>query len=293
MTASLSTTPQPAATSAFAWLGQAMRNNITTSLSVAVFAALVAMALLAPWLAGDPNLLTTGTRLRAPDAFFWFGTDHLGRDIFDRAVHGARVSLIVGVVCATLAIVLGLIVGMLCGFYRWIDAFVMRIMDGIMAIPSILLAIALTALMHPSVMTVLIAIVVPEIPRTARLVRSIVLTLREQTFVQSAIVSGSSDARILLRHLLPNTVAPMIVQATYVCASAILTEAGLSFLGAGVPPETVTWGNVIASGRSYFLIAPWIIFFPGVLLALTVLSINLLGDSLRDTLDPRLARSLR
>jgi len=281
------------AASAFAWLGQAMRNNISTSLSVAVFAALVAMALLAPWLAGDPNLLTAGTRLRAPDANFWFGTDHLGRDIFDRTVHGARVSLIVGVACAALAIAVGLIVGMLCGFYRWIDAFIMRIMDGIMAIPSILLAIALTALMRPSVTTVLIAIVVPEIPRTARLVRSIVLTLREQTFVHSAIVSGSSDARILLRHLLPNTVAPMIVQATYVCASAILTEAGLSFLGAGVPPETVTWGNVIASGRSYFLIAPWIIFFPGVLLALTVLSINLLGDSLRDTLDPRLARSLR
>lgn len=293
MKESSSATPQPAAASAFAWLGQAMRKNVTTSLSVAVFAALVAMALLAPWLAGDPNLLTAGTRLRAPDVVSWFGTDHLGRDIFDRAVYGARVSLIVGVVCATFTIALGLIVGMLCGFYRWIDAFVMRIMDGIMAIPSILLAIALTALMHPSVVIVLIAIVVPEVPRTARLVRSIVLTLREQTFVQSAIVSGSSDARILLRHLLPNTVAPMIVQATYVCASAILTEAGLSFLGAGVPPETVTWGNVIASGRSYFLIAPWIIFFPGVLLALTVLSINLLGDSLRDTLDPRLARSLR
>jgi peptide/nickel transport system permease protein len=169
----------------------------------------------------------------------------------------------------------------------------MRIMDGIMAIPAILLAIALTALLRPSLTTVLIAIVVPEIPRTARLVRSIVLTLREQTFVQSAIVSGSSDARILLRHILPNTVAPMIVQATYVSAAAILTEAGLSFLGAGVPPEMATWGNVIASGRSYFLIAPWIIFFPGLLLALTVLSINMLGDSLRDTLDPRLARNMR
>jgi peptide/nickel transport system permease protein len=275
------------------WLARAMRENITTSLSLTVFALLIAMALLAPWIAGDPNLLTAGARLKVPDAHFWFGTDHLGRNIFDRAVYGARVSLIVGVGCATLAVALGLLVGMLCGFYRWIDAFLMRIMDGIMAIPAILLAIALTALLRPSLATVLIAIVVPEIPRTARLVRSIVLTLREQTFVQSAIVSGSSDARILLRHILPNTVAPMIVQATYVSAAAILTEAGLSFLGAGVPPEMATWGNVIASGRSYFLIAPWIIFFPGLLLALTVLSINLLGDSLRDTLDPRLARNMR
>jgi peptide/nickel transport system permease protein len=190
------------------------------------------------------------------------------------------------------ATAVGLAIGIACGFYRRVDAVVMRVMDGLMAIPAILLAIALITLMKASLLIVVIAISIPEIPRVARLVRSVVLTVRGQPYIEAAISSGTRGLAIMTRHILPNTIAPLIVQATYVCASAILTEAGLSFLGAGTPPEIPSWGNVISLGRTFFQIAPWIIFFPGVLLAITVLAINLVGDGLRDTLDPRIARRM-
>lgn len=186
----------------------------------------------------------------------------------------------------------GLVVGVLCGFYKPVDAIMMRVMDGLMAIPAILLAIALITLMKASLMIVVIAIAIPEIPRVARLVRSVVLSVRGRPYIEAAISSGTRNGRIMVRHILPNTVAPLIVQATYVCASAILTEAGLSFLGAGTPPEIPSWGNIISLGRTFFQIAPWIIFFPGVLLAITVLAINLVGDGLRDSLDPRISRRM-
>lgn len=187
---------------------------------------------------------------------------------------------------------IGLAVGVLCGFYKRVDAIVMRIMDGLMSIPSILLAIALITLMKASLTIVIIAITIPEIPRVVRLVRSVVLSVREMPYIEAAVAAGTRNLVIMYRHILPNTLAPLIVQATYVCASAILTEAGLSFLGAGTPPEIPSWGNIISLGRTFFQISPWIIFFPGVCLAITVLAINLVGDGLRDTLDPRIARRL-
>ena len=269
-----------------------VRRNPTIVVGGFILLALLAMALLAPWIAGDPLRHTPANRLRPPSAEFWFGTDRFGREIYSRTVYGARVSLLVGLSVALIASSFGLVLGLLCGFYRRLDAFLMRIMDGIMAIPSILLAIALITLVRPSIGVVISAIVIPEVPRIVRLVRSVVLTLREQPFVDGAIAGGTRQLRLLFRHLLPNTVAPLLVQSTYVCASAILTEAGLSFLGAGVPPEIPSWGNVIAEGRSFFQIAPWGILIPGVFLALTVLAVNMLGDGLRDRLDPRLARRM-
>ena len=198
----------------------------------------------------------------------------------------------VGFSVAVLSVSIGLVVGLVAGYFRWLDAIVMRIMDGIMAIPGILLAIAMLALAGASLKTVILAITIPEIPRVVRLVRGIVLGLREEHYVESAISLGTRTPKILIRHILPNIVAPLIVQGTYVCASAMILEAILSFLGAGVPPETPSWGNIMAEGKSYFQIAPWIIFFPGLYLALTVLGVNVLGDGLRDTLDPRLAKQL-
>jgi peptide/nickel transport system permease protein len=186
----------------------------------------------------------------------------------------------------------GLFIGVLCGYYRRVDEVVMRVMDGLMAIPPILLAIALITLMKASLLIVIVAISIPEIPRVVRLVRSVVLSVRGLPYIEAAVASGTRVRLIIGRHILPNTVAPLVVQATYVCASAILTEAGLSFLGAGTPPEVPSWGNIISQGRTYFQLAPWIIFFPGVMLAVAVLAINLLGDGLRDTLDPRIARRM-
>ncbi|MBI3708837.1 MAG: ABC transporter permease, partial [Proteobacteria bacterium] len=203
-----------------------------------------------------------------------------------------RISLMVGLVVATAAIVLGLAMGLVAGYYRRVDTVLMRVMDGFMAIPAILLAIALVSLTHASVETVIVAIAIPEIPRVTRLVRAVVLTVREQPFIDAAITGGSRGRKIMLRHIVPSTVAPLIVQATYICASAILVEAGLSFLGAGTPPEIPTWGNMIASSRLYLGLAPWTIFFPGGCLAIVVLAVNLLGDGLRDHLDPRLARRM-
>jgi peptide/nickel transport system permease protein len=269
-----------------------VRRHPTIVVGSAILVFMAAVAFAAPWIAGDPITFQPIDRLQAPSAAFWFGTDNLGRDVFARTVYGARISLVVGLAVAALAIALGLVVGLFAGFYRALDGIIMRIMDGIMAIPSILLAIALVALTEASVEIVIVAIAIPEIPRVVRLVRSIVLTVREQAYVDAAIATGTRATRILFRHVLPSTVPPLIVQATYVIASAVLTEAALSFLGAGVPPEIPTWGNMISSGRLFLQIAPWPIFFPGICLAVLVLAVNLLGDGLRDRLDPRLARRM-
>jgi peptide/nickel transport system permease protein len=273
-------------------IGDAIRRNPTILIGAVLLGTLVVMAVLAPWITGDPFRLSPVNRLRPPSERWWFGTDQFGRDVFARTIHGARVSLIVGLSVAASASLIGLAIGLLCGYFRVVDAIVMRIMDGLMAIPSILLAIALITLTRPGLGIVIVAIVLPEVPRIARVVRSVVLSIRGQPYIESATAGGTRSGQLLLRHILPNTIAPLIVQATYVCASAMLIEAGLSFLGAGVPPEIPSWGNIIAQGRSFFQIAPWSILIPGVFLALTVLAVNMLGDGLRDRLDPRLARRM-
>lgn len=252
-----------------------------------LLAAMVAGALIAPFVTGDPQELNPIMRLMPPGEEAWFGTDHLGRDIMTRTLHGGRVSLLVGLSVAVLASLLGTAIGLVAGFIRAADGPLMRIMDGVMAIPAILLAIAMVAVTRPSVANVIFAVTVVETPRVARLVRSVVLTIREQPYIEAAIASGTRVPRILVRHVLPNTAAPLIVQATYVAAAAILIESLLSFLGTGTPAAIPTWGNIVAEGRTYFQIATWIIFFPGLFLAITVLAINLLGDGLRDLLDPR------
>ena len=269
-----------------------VRRNPTIVVGATLLAFMAVIAILASLIAGDPQFLNPSERLRGPSTVHWFGTDHLGRDVYARTVFGARISLVVGIAVAVLAIAFGLAIGLVAGYFRRIDAPVMRLMDGLMAIPSILLAIALVSLNKASVGIVIVAIAIPEIPRVVRLVRSVVLSTREQPFIEAAIGGGSRHLKIILRHILPSTIAPLIVQATYVMASAILTEAGLSFLGAGVPPEIPTWGNMIAGSRLLLAIAPWTIFFPGTCLALVVLAVNLMGDGLRDRLDPRLARRM-
>ena len=250
---------------------------------------IAAMAIFAPWLAPhDPLLLAPAQRLKPSSAQFLLGTDAYGRDLLSRIIFGARISLLIGVGATVFSISIGLVIGLFSGFFRWLDAVLMRIMDGVMAIPAILLAIAVVSLSGASVATVLVAITSPEIPRVARLVRSVVLSAREEPYVEGAISVGSSLFKIMWRHLLPNTVAPLIVQGTNFCASAILTEAILSFLGAGISPGTPTWGNIIAEGRAYFQIKPSLIFWPGLLLSIAILSVNLIGDAARDALDPRM-----
>ena len=249
----------------------------------------VASAIFATWLAPhDPLQLVPSLRLKPPSAEFPLGTDAYGRDLLSRILYGGRISLLIGIGAAVISIVIGLAIGLVSGFFKWIDAVIMRFMDGLMAIPSILLAIAVISLSGASLKTVLIAIVIPEIPRVVRLVRSVVLSAREEPYVEAAFAMGSSLPKILWRHLMPNTIAPLIVQGTYICASAILTEAILSFLGAGINPETPTWGNIMAEGRAFFQIKPSLIFWPGLLLSIAILSINLIGDATRDALDPRM-----
>jgi peptide/nickel transport system permease protein len=271
----------------------ALRRHPTAILGAVVLLLLILMAVLAPLLGTvDPQAISPIRRLRQPSETYWFGTDMLGRDVYSRVVYGARVSLAVGLSVAALATVIGLTIGLVTGFVRWLDGIVMRVMDGLMSIPGVLLAIALMALTKASVANVIIAITVTEVPRVVRLIRSLVLSLREQPYVDAAVAAGTRTPRILLRHILPNTVPPLLVQGTYICASAMLTEAILSFLGAGTPPNIPSWGNIMAEGRSLFLIANYLIFFPGIFLSLAVLSVNLLGDGLRDALDPRLARNM-
>lgn len=251
------------------------------------------IALLAPWLAQqDPGQMTPRLRGRAASSEHWFGTDMLGRDLFARVVYGARVSLVVGFGVAVLATLLGVAVGVVSGFVRWADALIMRITDGLMSIPPILLAIALTAISQPSVTNVIVAIAIAEMPRMSRLVRGVVLSLREQPYVAAAVACGTRTPRIVWRHVLPNTLAPITVQATYICAAAMITEAILSFIGAGAPANVPSWGNIISEGRAVWQIKPWLVFFPAVFLSLTVLAVNLLGDGMRDALDPRMAKRL-
>ncbi len=257
--------------------------------TILVLIAITAAAapLLAPY---DPIELNVVDRLRPPDETYLLGTDAYGRDMLSRMLYGARVSLAVGLAVAILSTVLGLLIGVVAGYYRLADAILMRIMDGLMAIPGILLAIALMALTKASIEVVILAITIPEIPRVVRLVRAVVLSIREQTYVQAAIAIGTRFPRLMRKHILPNTVAPLVVQATYIFAHAVLIEAYLSFLGVGTPPEIPSWGNIIAEGRLYVQIAFWQVLFPGLALAVMVLSINVLGDGLRDMLDPKLAR---
>jgi peptide/nickel transport system permease protein len=258
-----------------------------------ILVAMVAIALLAPWLGTvDPEAVSPAKRLRPPSAAYWFGTDMLGRDVYSRVVYGARISLLVGLAVALLSTLLGVSIGLVTGYVRWLDAVVMRVMDGLMSIPSVLLAIALMALTRASVGNVIAAITIAEVPRVVRLVRGLVLTLREQTYVEAAIAAGTTLPRILGRHILPNIVAPLLVQGTYICGSAMITEAILSFIGAGTPPNIPSWGNIMAEGRSLFQIAGHLILYPGICLSLTVLAVNLLGDGMRDALDPRLARRM-
>lgn len=276
---------------ALRWRSLRKYPNLYFGAILLVVIALVSLA--APWLAThDIVAINPLKRLKPPSETHFFGTDALGRDVFSRAVWGGRVSLVVALSVAALTTAVGMVLGLLAGFVRWADAIIMRIMDGMMAIPDILLAIALVAIVRPSLTTVIVAITVPQIPRMVRLVRSLALTLREQLFVEAAHAIGTPLGVILRRHVVPNTLAPVVVQATFIAASAVLTEAVLSFLGVGVPAQIPSWGNMIADGRNVVALAPHIIFFPGILLALTVLSINSIGDGLRDLLDPRLANQL-
>lgn len=269
---------------------QALRNP-SVLIGGFIVAAIVIMAAAAPWLGTvDPVRINPSIRLKPPSGLFWFGTDLFGRDIYSRVVYGARSSLMVGVSVAVCAIVFGVAIGLVTGYFRKLDVVVMRVMDGLMAIPTFLLAIALVSLTRASVGTVVAALTIPEIPRVVRLVRSVVLTVREESYVEAAISVGTPTPLILLRHILPSTIAPLLVLGTYVCAQAILVEAALSFLGTGLPPEIPSWGNMISEGRTFFQVMPRLVFLPSLFLALTVLGINLLGDGLRDTLDPRIAK---
>jgi len=266
---------------------------------------LLVLALAAPWLGTvDPTLFDAASRDLLPGQegeittlegeavkhVFLMGSDSYGRDIYSRVLYGTRVSLIVGLAAALLALAFGIVCGLVAGYVRWLDGVLMRAMDGIMAIPAILIAIAVVALWRASLTSVVIAIAIPEIPRVTRLVRSLVLTIREEPYVEAAVALGSPTPKIMFAHILPNTVAPLLVQGTYIFAFAILLEAILSFLGVGLPPDIPTWGNIMAEGRVQFVAYPHNVFFPGVFLAFTVLAVNTLGDGLRDTLDPKMAK---
>ena len=283
--------------SAFAWMTRLFslppgaRIGAGPMIAAVILVVIVSASVLAPlYVPYDPLTMDAMSRLQGPSDAHLLGTDPFGRDIFSRVMTGGRVSLLIVVGAALVSVVLGLMIGLIAGFFRTADAIVMRIMDSLMAIPAILLAIALVALNGPSLGSVIVAITIPEVPRVVRLVRSVVLSAREEPYVEAAIALGSPMPKILFQHLMPNTFAPLIVQGTYICASAILIEALLSFLGAGVSTEIPTWGNIMAEGRTYFQIKPGLIFWPGLMLSLCILAINLLGDAARDVLDPRMKK---
>ncbi|MBK9135992.1 MAG: ABC transporter permease [Betaproteobacteria bacterium] len=282
-----------------------LKRSGSVRFGAAVLALLVLVALAAPWLGTvDPSLFDPASRDLTPgksgeittlegetlEHRFWMGSDSFGRDIYSRVIYGTRVSLLVGICTALLSLAVGVLFGLVAGFLRRVDGVLMRVMDGLMAIPAILIAIALVAMWRGSLATVVVAIAIPEIPRVTRLVRSLVLTIREEPYVEAAVSLGTPTWLIMWRHILPNTMAPLIVQGTFICAAGILTEAILSFLGVGLPPDIPTWGNVMAEGRAQFNEYPHNIFFPGLFLAVTVLAVNILGDGLRDTLDPKMAK---
>jgi peptide/nickel transport system permease protein len=270
-----------------------LSRHLTIVIGATLITVLVLLSICAPLITPyDPVALDLGHRLRPPNVLHWFGTDNYGRDIFSRTLYGGRVSLLVGISAALLSALIGSVIGLLAGMFRWADAPLMRVMDGLMAIPAILLAVGMMILTRPGIPIVIVAITIPEVPRVARLVRSVVLVIREQVYVQAAIAIGTRLPRLLLHHILPNALTPIIVQVTYVCASAVLVEAYLGFLGVGIPPETPSWGNIISDGRTYIQLAIWIVLFPGAFLGTMVMAINMLGDGVRDMLDPRLARRL-
>ena len=286
-----------------AW--QRVRANLGVRIGGTVLVLLVLVAFAAPWLGTvDPTLFDPASRDLLPGAIgeittldgetlkhrFLMGSDSFGRDIHSRVIYGTQVSLLVGVCTAVVALSIGIVLGLCAGYLRWLDGPLMRVMDGLMAIPAILIAIALVAMWRGSLVTVIIAIAIPEIPRVTRLVRALVLSIREEPYVEAAISLGTPTWKIMGRHILPNCVAPLVVQGTFICASGILVEAILSFLGVGLPPDIPTWGNVMAEGRAQFNQYPHNIFFPGAFLAVTVLAVNILGDGLRDTLDPKMAK---
>ena len=282
--------------------------NRSAWIGAVIFALIMAVGVTAPLLGTtDPARIDPVARNKRPGAErtirhddgttttgrYWMGTDTLGRDVYSRVIYGARVSLVVGVSVAVVSMAAGLVIGLVAGYVRRLDGVVMRVMDGLMAIPAILLAIALVSLSRGAgLRTVVLAIVIPEIPRIVRLIRSVVLTIREEPYVEAALALGAPTPALVIRHVLPNTIAPLIVQGTFVCASAILVEAILSFLGVGIPPETPTWGNIMAEGRALFRVFPHNILFPGLFLAATVLAVNMLGDGLRDLLDPRVRKQI-
>jgi peptide/nickel transport system permease protein len=272
-----------------------------------ILLAMVLIALLAPFLGTvDPTRIDPAARNKKPGTEITMrlddgttvkrvaimGTDSLGRDVYSRVLYGTRVSLAVGISVALAAVAIGVVIGLVSGYVRWADGIIMRIMDGLMAIPGILLAIALVSIWRAGLITVVFAIVVPDVPRVVRLVRSIVLTVREEPYVEGAISVGTPTWTLMFRHILPNTIAPLIVQGTFLAAAAILTEAALSFLGIGIPPEIPSWGNIMAEGRTLFRVFPHNILYPGIFLALTVLAINIMGDGLRDTLDPKMSKKV-
>ncbi|WP_336069451.1 ABC transporter permease [Nitratireductor rhodophyticola] len=265
--------------------------SVPVFLAFVVLTVVALLAVFAPFLIrADPIAIDPLQRFAGVSPEHWLGNDAFGRDVYSRLLFGARVSLIVGLGAAAASLVVGLIIGVVAGYIRFADTLIMRVMDGIMAIPSILLAIALVSLTGASLVTVLVAITVPEIPRVVRLVRSIILNVRSEAYVEAAISLGTPTYRLLIRHMVPNTVAPLIVQGTFIFASAILTEATLSFLGAGLPTEIPSWGNMMADGRMYFQLYPSLVLYPGIILAFTLLSVNILGDVLRDVLDPKMAK---
>jgi peptide/nickel transport system permease protein len=268
---------------------------------------MLAIAILAPVLGTvDPTRIDPAARNKKPGTEITFrlddgttakrvvlmGTDSLGRDVYSRVIYGTRVSLVIGVAVSACAVAIGLVIGLISGYIRWLDGIIMRIMDGLMAIPGILLAIALVSIWRAGLITVIFAIVVPDVPRVVRLVRSVVLSVREEPYVEGAISVGTPTWTLMFRHILPNTVAPLIVQGTFIAAAAILAEAALSFLGIGIPPEIPSWGNIMAEGRTLFRVFPHNIFYPGIFLAFTVLAINIMGDGLRDTLDPKMSKKV-
>ena len=286
--------------------GLAARNPAVIFGSV-ILLIMLATAILAPFLGTvDPTRIDPAARNKKPGTEITYrlddgtsakrvaimGTDSLGRDVYSRVIYGSRVSLLIGVSVAVASMVIGSIIGLVSGYIRWLDGIIMRVMDGLMAIPAILLAIAMVAIWRAGIITVIIAIIVPEVPRVVRLVRSVVLTVREEPYVEGAISVGTPTWTLMFRHILPNTVAPLIVQGTFIAAAAILVEAILSFLGIGIPPEIPSWGNIMAEGRTLFRVFPHNILYPGIFLALTVMAINIMGDGLRDTLDPKMSKKV-
>lgn len=268
-------------------------NHPSAVIGAGLLLVIIALAVGADWLGTvDPNFIAPAKRNRDPSLAAWFGTDALGRDVYSRVLAGARISLFVGLAVAVCASVLGIVTGLLAGAIRVLDPVIMRMMDGLMSIPSILLAIALTALSQGSIINVIFAITLAEFPRMCRLVRGLVLSIREQAYVDGAIAAGCSLPQVVFRHIMPNTFGPVIVQATYICSAAMITEAALSFIGAGIPPSIPSWGGIMSEGRALWQIKPHIIFFPALFLSVTVLAVNMLGDGLRDALDPRGTRNM-